>query len=628
MMGLVACGQNKPVEDAAVSGEITQLKKATIPTIVIDDPLDNPKDDAFLTTWQFDKPNTTIVLPLPEFDKDIDQAPLKYDFTVDWGDGSSVDQITAYNDVDRQHTYAKKGCYTIKITGTVEGWNFNIAGVGSTPKYITEVQSFGKNIGFISLKGAFWNATNLKVVRGGDTRQVVSMKEMFHYATSLEYVAMDEFDFSNVESAFMMFAGTKNLKCIDFSKIPNSKRFKALKDIGGMFGSSGVEVINMSSAYIDLSKVQYAQGAFSGPHVRELSLRGADLSGLKRVHGLFGGMPGLQELDLRDVKLWVRTNLEKDANGKDMDWNQPWKWNMFNATPDNMQMYCPLNIPKEESDPHLLAQVANSKIFQKACAIVVPDINLDIAVSQCKEKEADGCDIPFCPAYTSGGASCPAGYVSDTLDWSAQWKEEWDSRGPNSFNLGPHTMISEGGVEVSLLFSVSKPECNAVSGPSISHQYGKPAFGLLNSNFFLDLIWPIDKVQGCSLQTRLGFSLGGIPTTVQNVEFPVHSVDHVFFQSSGNQMPVDEIIFNEASCVVTEEDSFISPVYQDDKIVGGYAGITSDSLCSFDDPKCIIKGYWSNTVTSVSFNYQNGPNAKGNWYQRVLYGDINFCRMK
>jgi len=66
----------------------------------------------FISTWQTTTPSETVTLPLI--------ATGNYNFTVDWGDGSS-DTITAYNQAEVTHTYATASTYDVKIYGTIEG---------------------------------------------------------------------------------------------------------------------------------------------------------------------------------------------------------------------------------------------------------------------------------------------------------------------------------------------------------------------------------------------------------------------------------------------------------------------------------------------------------------------------
>jgi surface protein len=47
-----------------------------------------------------------------------------YDCYVDWGDGSEISHITAYDQEEVLHTFPDKGIYTVKIAGTCIGWGF------------------------------------------------------------------------------------------------------------------------------------------------------------------------------------------------------------------------------------------------------------------------------------------------------------------------------------------------------------------------------------------------------------------------------------------------------------------------------------------------------------------------
>jgi surface protein len=54
-------------------------------------------------------------------------SSLPLNAIVDWGDGNT-DTITTFDQAETLHTYASIGTYTIKITGTLNGWQFNNTG--------------------------------------------------------------------------------------------------------------------------------------------------------------------------------------------------------------------------------------------------------------------------------------------------------------------------------------------------------------------------------------------------------------------------------------------------------------------------------------------------------------------
>ncbi len=128
----------------------------------------------FVTKWNIGKPSKTnqkFTLPLKS------SAGLKYDFTVDWGDGTTVGTVTSFGDPDKSHTYATGGKYTITITGTIEGFQNN----KKTRAKLIEVANLG-NMGWKDLSYAFAKNINLVKVRGGNTSTVENMSYMFAVA--------------------------------------------------------------------------------------------------------------------------------------------------------------------------------------------------------------------------------------------------------------------------------------------------------------------------------------------------------------------------------------------------------------------------------------------------------------
>ena len=127
----------------------------------------------YVSVWEFGKDGSELVLPLPN--------GYEYNFSVDWGDGSQPSEVTAYDDPDARHTYAKAGKYTVKITGLVQAWSF---WKHSTSKdNLIEVTDLG-NVGWVSFFGAFTDCENLTNVVGGMTKTVTDMRYMFFRAVN------------------------------------------------------------------------------------------------------------------------------------------------------------------------------------------------------------------------------------------------------------------------------------------------------------------------------------------------------------------------------------------------------------------------------------------------------------
>ncbi len=125
----------------------------------------------FVSTWRIPSGDLDVSLPLV--------LGAKYDFTVDWGDGTTS-EITSHDDPDKNHTYASDGDYIITMSGHLETIKFS--GTGETAKLIS-ISELG-TVGWRFFWGTFRDCTNLTTVAGGDTSNVEDMSEMFYGATN------------------------------------------------------------------------------------------------------------------------------------------------------------------------------------------------------------------------------------------------------------------------------------------------------------------------------------------------------------------------------------------------------------------------------------------------------------
>jgi len=110
----------------------------------------------FITEWTVagDATARTITLPLV--------SGYIYNCVVDWGDGTTPSLVTAYNDVNRIHTYSSDGTYNVGISGICQGWSFNN---GGDKLKITDIIDYGSAPtfgGFKYLGGGFYGCANLK----------------------------------------------------------------------------------------------------------------------------------------------------------------------------------------------------------------------------------------------------------------------------------------------------------------------------------------------------------------------------------------------------------------------------------------------------------------------------------
>lgn len=142
----------------------------------------------FIADWQTantstgSSTSTQIALPL--------LSTGTYNFDVDWGDGNT-DAITTWNQAETTHTYSSSGQYTIKITGTIQGFRFN--NTGDRLKILTV-----KNWGPLTFEnsGALYGCTNVNsTATDKPTLTTLSMANFFRDATSFNG-AIDSWDVS------------------------------------------------------------------------------------------------------------------------------------------------------------------------------------------------------------------------------------------------------------------------------------------------------------------------------------------------------------------------------------------------------------------------------------------------
>ena len=101
----------------------------------------------FITEWTVED-GESIILPLHNH-----IYSNKYNFTVDYGDGTGIKEITDATDEDKTHIYDKAGTYTVTIKGQCPVFEFS---QDSTSKdKITKIVQWG-NV----FKGAIWNGVD------------------------------------------------------------------------------------------------------------------------------------------------------------------------------------------------------------------------------------------------------------------------------------------------------------------------------------------------------------------------------------------------------------------------------------------------------------------------------------
>ena len=153
------------------------------------------KPTPFISSWTTTGTPENVVLPLV--------SSGVYNFAVDWGDGSPVELITAYNQAEVTHSMATPATRTITITGQCKGWQFNNAG---SKTLIVGISQWGDLD--ITTNGAFYGCTNLNVTAtDAPLLTSTSLRYMFRDCTSLTTPNLNSWDTSGVTDMLGMFQG-------------------------------------------------------------------------------------------------------------------------------------------------------------------------------------------------------------------------------------------------------------------------------------------------------------------------------------------------------------------------------------------------------------------------------------
>ncbi|MDC7219329.1 MAG: BspA family leucine-rich repeat surface protein [Spirochaetales bacterium] len=194
-------------------------------------------DGAFITVWTTDNEDTypnAIMLPLVE--------DGEYDFTVDWGDGSSSD-ITEWNQDEIWHDYDDAGTYTVSIEGVLEGWSFyySESNGNNTIEYednsdkLDEISNWGC-FSFLNTGFYFMDCQNLTISATDipDTSETTSFYGTFYGCSSIDTIPnMEQWDVSVVTNFQKMFLGATS-----FNQDISSWDVSAGTDFGFMFANA------------------------------------------------------------------------------------------------------------------------------------------------------------------------------------------------------------------------------------------------------------------------------------------------------------------------------------------------------------------------------------------------------
>lgn len=174
----------------------------------------------FITEWTVET-GDSITLPIENY------IHNRYNFTVDYGDGTGIKTVDSYTDEDKMHTYEKAGVYRVTIKGQCPAFNFNgeYSAVIDSREKITRIVQWGnifKNDGGLAIEidVSFSGCTNLKGPIPSPIKNTFAkikwIKNLFSNCTSLTGEIPENLFYNcNLNDYSNIFYG-----CVDITKIP------------------------------------------------------------------------------------------------------------------------------------------------------------------------------------------------------------------------------------------------------------------------------------------------------------------------------------------------------------------------------------------------------------------------
>ncbi len=291
----------------------------------------------FIITWETTTPNESITIPT--FPGET------YNYTVDWGDGSTPTVETG----DATHTYTAANTYTVSITGDFPRIYFN--NNGDKDKILT-IEQWG-NQEWTSMESAFYGCSNVTITNTSidvpDLTKVTSMVRMFSNATTFNgdlsgwittNVEDMRFAFTSAENFNANISGWNTSKVTrmsymfsvakSFNRDISNWKVGAVTNMAGMF--AGASEFNQDLGKVrgwDTSKVTDMSFMFRGAEKFNGDLSNWDTSSVKNMMWMFEGASEFNQ-DLGKVGGWDTGSVEnmtvmfrgaKKFNGDLSNWN-------------------------------------------------------------------------------------------------------------------------------------------------------------------------------------------------------------------------------------------------------------------------------------------------------------------
>lgn len=229
--------------------------------------------DGFITTWKTDADNQSIVIPINT------TYSGQYNYTVDWGDGSSSTHQTG----NATHAYGAQGPHTVTITGTFPAIQmYKTINITGNNQKLIKVDQWGNGT-WQSMANAFRFCQNLTTVPNANGPIFVpnsTLVGMFYDCSQLN-CDLNLWDLTNVTDISHMFsratAFNGNLTSWNVSNVTNMENTfeKAL-------------VFNGDISKWDVSKVTLMDNMFTNARAFNTDMSNWNVGSVTNMSNMFG----------------------------------------------------------------------------------------------------------------------------------------------------------------------------------------------------------------------------------------------------------------------------------------------------------------------------------------------------
>ena len=319
MMMFEAARASSSASDAAAAGGGGSVKK---------------DDDAgkFISVWDTTLGNgfNTIVLPL--------QLNGTYDFTVEWGDGTSNNVNDVLQGAQYTHTYSNSGNYTIKISGVIQGWSFG-AGVSTDYQKIISITNWGvlRLVDPVNPDYGWYfdGCSNLDLSGVKDVLNlegVTNLSSMFS-GTNTSINKIEQWDFSNVTDMSYMFSNTQFNQDISSWNVSNVNLMEGMFYYASQFNNGG-QPLNWGNK---TSNVNYMSYMFGYATVFNQDISSWNVSNVLSTSGMFSRSNFNQDISGWDVSKVVNMSDMFKFSTQFNNGGQPLNWGNKTGNVQQMQ---------------------------------------------------------------------------------------------------------------------------------------------------------------------------------------------------------------------------------------------------------------------------------------------------